>query len=253
MRHTNWIERIAAAATTLAVLALAPGAQANELNLEEGTIPGVTSGGSQDSQSDKSSDNAEGAEEGSTQTARATGKSDQSNSGRSSDQGLDLTSSTSDEDSALAAFNQARNENDSSEGSGGHSSEGSQGIGGLETGNDEHSCSPWPSCSKADLGSKEGVESEPFRRVAVENNDEIQACYADALEENAELSGQVVLTFTISADGSPKKISVESSSLGDDDVAECAVEKVDEWNFPRPSDYGYESLKVTHPYTFESN
>lgn len=242
MLHTKWTQLVAAGAMALGLVAVAPSAQAYETGIN--TNSGPNARGADHQKAKETETNEESSNEESS-------SSDDSDSFLTSgNTGLDLGGDSVDADGALASFNSARTK-DSTSGSDSNGSE-SQDIGDIETGSADHSCSPWPSCAQADLGSRNGVESKPFQKVAMDNNDAIQACYKAQLSENSELSGQMVVAFTISADGNATDIEIKSSTLGSEKVEKCAVSEIESWSFPKPSDYGYDSLRVTHPYTFDT-
>lgn len=253
MRHTNWhtlIGLLAAAPLLMAVTT----AEASELGAGIQTVSDQkktnTSGEDQTEQRESSSEET-------TEADDSGGRADDRNDDivGSGAPGLELGSDSSETDQVLADFDKNRDKSaeSSDDSSNDEVDETSHDVAMPDDTADGHPCEPYPSCARADLGSRDGVDATPFQDVAEKHSDAIRSCYTSELEENTDLSGRLVLKFTVDSDGEPADIQVESSSIDSDAVEQCAVEAVAEWSFPTPSEYGYDSLTVTHPYSFRNN
>jgi len=78
----------------------------------------------------------------------------------------------------------------------------------------------------------------------------IKACYERALKRNPNLSGKVVVHWTITAAGTVSGVDVESDTLGDNEVGSCIKSLVARWRFPAPSGG---SVEVSFPFVFQAS
>jgi outer membrane biosynthesis protein TonB len=78
----------------------------------------------------------------------------------------------------------------------------------------------------------------------------IKACYERALKRNPNLSGKVVIHWTITQAGTVSGVDVEQDTLGDAEVASCIKSLVARWRFPAPSGG---SVDVSFPFVFQSS
>jgi hypothetical protein len=88
------------------------------------------------------------------------------------------------------------------------------------------------------------VAKEVKRRIGA-----IKACYDRALKRNPNLSGKIVLFWTITAEGTVSALDIEQDSLGDSEVTSCIKTLVKNWRFPRPSGG---SVDVSYPFVFQA-
>jgi hypothetical protein len=77
----------------------------------------------------------------------------------------------------------------------------------------------------------------------------IKACYERALKRNPNLSGKVVIHWTITAAGTVSGVDVEQDTLGDAEVASCIKSLIARWRFPAPSGG---SVDVSFPFVFQA-
>jgi outer membrane biosynthesis protein TonB len=77
----------------------------------------------------------------------------------------------------------------------------------------------------------------------------IKACYERALKRNPNLSGKVVIHWTITQAGTVSGVDVEQDTLGDAEVASCIKALVARWRFPAPSGG---SVEVSFPFVFQA-
>src|SRR5579871_786440 len=78
----------------------------------------------------------------------------------------------------------------------------------------------------------------------------IKACYERALKRNPNLSGKVVIHWTITQAGTVSGVDVEQDTLGDAEVASCIKSLVARWRFPAPSGG---SVEVSFPFVFQAS
>jgi TonB family protein len=78
----------------------------------------------------------------------------------------------------------------------------------------------------------------------------IKACYERALKRNPNLSGKVVIRWTITAAGTVSGVEVDQDSLGDSEVTNCIKALVARWRFPAPSGG---SVEVSFPFVFQAS
>jgi hypothetical protein len=78
----------------------------------------------------------------------------------------------------------------------------------------------------------------------------IKACYERALKRNPNLSGKIVIHWTITAAGTVSGVDVENDTLGDNEVASCIKSLITRWRFPAPSGG---SVEVSFPFVFQAS
>lgn len=78
----------------------------------------------------------------------------------------------------------------------------------------------------------------------------IKACYERALKRNPNLSGKVVIHWTITAAGTVSGVDVEQDTMGDAEVSSCIKSLVARWRFPAPSGG---SVEVSFPFVFQAS
>jgi outer membrane biosynthesis protein TonB len=78
----------------------------------------------------------------------------------------------------------------------------------------------------------------------------IKACYERALKRNPNLSGKVVIHWTITQAGTVSGVDVEQDTMGDAEVASCIKSLVARWRFPAPSGG---SVEVSFPFVFQAS
>jgi TonB family protein len=62
----------------------------------------------------------------------------------------------------------------------------------------------------------------------------VRYCYEQELAKQADLSGRVMVQFTIAASGQVIASVLQSSTLGNARVENCTVQAVRRWEFPKP-------------------
>src|SRR3954454_14662218 len=78
----------------------------------------------------------------------------------------------------------------------------------------------------------------------------IKACYERGLKRNPNLSGKVVIHWTITQAGTVSGVDVEQDTMGDAEVASCIKSLVARWRFPAPSGG---SVDVSFPFVFQAS
>jgi TonB family protein len=79
------------------------------------------------------------------------------------------------------------------------------------------------------------LDKEIIRRVVRQHRNEVRFCYERALLMHAELTGRVVIQFTIAGSGRVLGSAVSESSLGHRDAETCIADAVRRWEFPSSS------------------
>lgn len=77
---------------------------------------------------------------------------------------------------------------------------------------------------------------------------QIRYCYQRQLQREPNLSGKVVVRFTIAGDGSVSSSGVKSSTLGSEAVESCVTGRVLRMKFPEPAGRGL--VIVSYPFLF---
>jgi hypothetical protein len=78
----------------------------------------------------------------------------------------------------------------------------------------------------------------------------VKACYERGLKRNPNLSGKVVIHWTITQAGTVSGVDIEQDTLGDAEVASCIKSLIARWRFPAPSGG---SVEVSFPFVFQSS
>lgn len=76
----------------------------------------------------------------------------------------------------------------------------------------------------------------PFERVELVLNDhkaEIKTCYNEALRQNANLQGEMVLTWKISEAGTASEFHISKPNLADKVLEACLASQLTKWEFPK--------------------
>ena len=90
---------------------------------------------------------------------------------------------------------------------------------------------------------------EVIRKVVRANLNDVRRCYNQGLVRDPELAGRVTVQFTISPTGKVPVTVLAESTISDRDVANCIVNAVKRWEFPKPE--GGENVVVTYPFVLQ--
>ncbi len=77
----------------------------------------------------------------------------------------------------------------------------------------------------------------------------IKACYERALKRNPNLSGKIVIRWTITPAGTVSGVDVENDTMGDNEVSGCIKSLIARWRFPAPAGG---SVEVAYPFVFQA-
>ncbi len=77
---------------------------------------------------------------------------------------------------------------------------------------------------------------------------EVRYCYETAFLRRPDLEGKLMVNFTIGSRGSVTVSSVKVSTLPDDRLGHCVLERLGKWQFPQPK--GGVNVAVTYPFIF---
>ncbi len=70
-------------------------------------------------------------------------------------------------------------------------------------------------------------------QVVVAHKAQVKRCLNEALAKEPDLSGRLVMSFTVSLDGAPENVEPIAGELVDTELAECVTKLVQGWKFPR--------------------
>lgn len=90
------------------------------------------------------------------------------------------------------------------------------------------------------------LDKEIVRRIIRRHINEVRYCYEQELTRNAALGGRILVQFTIAASGQVIASVLQSSTIGNPRVENCAVQAVRRWEFPRPAGGGL--VIVSYPF-----
>lgn len=95
------------------------------------------------------------------------------------------------------------------------------------------------------------LDKSIIRRVVRRHLNEVRYCYQKELQSHPNLTGRVVIDFTISADGRVLRAAVDQlSTLGNAEVEHCIAKAIRRWAFPKPKDGGL--VHVRYPFVLRA-
>ncbi len=102
-------------------------------------------------------------------------------------------------------------------------------------------------------GSSGGTEDDAegddiIQRVVRQNRRPIRHCYERQLQEDPELSGQIMMKWVIGPTGEVVEVSVVESEMESAELEQCLIEQIGEWTFPEPDGGG--EVRVNYPFNF---
>ena len=77
-----------------------------------------------------------------------------------------------------------------------------------------------------------GHRPETILEVAVAHRNELEACYSKALARSAGFGGRLAVKLLVSFDGNVHVTRIESSTLGNEAMEQCAAQAMRRWRFP---------------------
>jgi TonB family protein len=92
------------------------------------------------------------------------------------------------------------------------------------------------------------LDREIIRRTIRRHINEIRFCYEQELSTHRNLAGRMVVQFSIAGSGQVLASVMQSSTLGNARVENCAVLAVRRWDFPKPDGGGL--VMVSYPFVF---
>ena len=92
------------------------------------------------------------------------------------------------------------------------------------------------------------VDKEALGRFIKLRLRSIQGCYETQLKRNPNLRGKVVLRFTIGTRGQVVEVSIDSDTMGNDEIASCVMRLVKAWRLPFTPDT---DTPVSFPFLFQ--
>lgn len=92
------------------------------------------------------------------------------------------------------------------------------------------------------------MDEETVRKIALKNQVSLKYCFQKAQARNPELSGKIVVRLTIDGDGNVTDVSVEQSTIDDQEMVSCVLRMVKRWKFPATGG----EVNITFPLVFMS-
>ncbi len=83
-------------------------------------------------------------------------------------------------------------------------------------------------------GDEKVYDRESVRQIVKKSITKFKDCYDDGVKKNPSLEGKVVVEWVIAADGYVSAASIKLSTLNDDVVQKCVVDKIMVMKFPSP-------------------
>jgi hypothetical protein len=96
-----------------------------------------------------------------------------------------------------------------------------------------------------------GLDKDLIRRVVRAHINEVRYCYNKGLTQDPNLKGRVAVQFQINGVGKVPTAVVSESDLKDASVANCIVQSVRRWSFPKPEGGG--TVIVTYPFVLQAD
>ncbi|MBS2029226.1 MAG: TonB family protein [Deltaproteobacteria bacterium] len=93
-----------------------------------------------------------------------------------------------------------------------------------------------------------GLSREEIERVIKRHQSEILFCYNSQLQKSPGLAGKVAVNFTIDGSGVISEAAVAQTSLENEAVERCVIDRIRRWRFPEPKGGGV--VVVTYPWIF---
>ena len=107
------------------------------------------------------------------------------------------------------------------------------------------------SAAARDVVTLGNMDPRDVNEVLMRHMSAIKFCYQRVLQRDPELSGKVVMKFTISGDGSVSSATVKHTSLDSEEVEQCLVARFLRMQFPKPKGGGL--AIISYPFVFASN
>jgi hypothetical protein len=87
------------------------------------------------------------------------------------------------------------------------------------------------------------VETNVRSRLA-----QIRVCYEVVLRRDVNVSGKIVVHWTINLGGSAESVSIESDTTNDIELRECIRDLIAGWKFPPPQGG---TVEISFPFVFQ--
>jgi len=97
---------------------------------------------------------------------------------------------------------------------------------------------------------KGALDREIIRREIRKHLNEVRFCYQKELQGKPDLSGRVMVQFTILGTGRVAGAAIQSSTMNHSGVETCLTQAVTRWSFPQPKDGGI--VVVSYPFMFHA-
>ena len=97
------------------------------------------------------------------------------------------------------------------------------------------------------------IDKELIRKVIQEHASQIRYCYEQELTRDPKLEGKVAIRWVINADGrvSSPQVDTGATTLMNDKVHHCMMERIASWEFPKPKGGGI--AVITYPWILRAS
>ncbi len=92
------------------------------------------------------------------------------------------------------------------------------------------------------------LDREIIQRVVRQQRRQLVHCYEQELQRDPTLSGRVVMTWVVAANGSVVSANVSETTLNNLAVENCLAARIQRWVFPEPE--GGSIVRVNYPFSF---
>lgn len=130
---------------------------------------------------------------------------------------------------------------------------GSNGAGGYGTGEHAKVTGQGQSFVSLDTSGslvEEGLTKDEVGRVIHRHLSEVRYCYESSMLRTPDIEGKLLVAFTIGGSGAVRTAQARQSTLGDPQLSDCIVGRLQRWRFPQTK--GGIDVSVTYPFIFKS-
>jgi hypothetical protein len=92
------------------------------------------------------------------------------------------------------------------------------------------------------------IQKDWVLKIIKSESKSIRSCYEEGLKTNPDLVGKILVDFEIEVNGSVQVVKVESSTINNQIVENCLIEKIKTFTFPPPPEKTV--VQVKFPFIF---
>jgi hypothetical protein len=94
-----------------------------------------------------------------------------------------------------------------------------------------------------------GIDSEGIRQTVVAHRPQALECYNEALKNTPDLSGKVVLVWTLNKEGAVTESRIKENTTGSEAFGSCLTDVSKNWAFPKLAKS--DTVTVIYPLAFK--